>query len=132
MADLPYRTRSRRVREFCTAREPQSLTHFLAACGLPADRLATTLANAIRGAVCERISVGPDYVHAEDRLVEDLGDPFDWDSLDVAEFGMELEETVGRAIPASVWQRWFGQQAAKVKDLVTGLYSELNRSEPAP
>jgi acyl carrier protein len=66
---------------------------------MPDAPFAAAFALAVRREVARRARVTPGAVHAADRLPEEWGDLFIRESLDAAEFVMDLEEQFGVTIP---------------------------------
>jgi hypothetical protein len=66
---------------------------------MPEVRFAALFALAVRREVARRAGVAPEQVWACDRLPEEWGDLFIRESLDAAEFVMELEGEFGVTIP---------------------------------
>ena len=63
----------------------------------------------VRGVVVEQLSVSPDQVKLDSKIIEDLGA----DSLDVVELVMALEEKFGIEIPDSE-----SEKLVSIKDVV--------------
>ena len=104
----------------CDARPEQADAVFVAECRMPDAPFAGPFALAVRGEVARRAGVPPGCVHAADRLPEEWGDLFIRESLDAAEFVMELEEQFGVSIPdwaAVVFRR----ESVSVADLAAEL-----------
>ena len=80
-------------------RPPQTDAEFVAECRMPDVPFAAPFALAIRREVARRARVAPEQVWASDRLPEEWGDLFIRESLDAAEFVMELEQEFGVTIP---------------------------------
>src|SRR5262249_54518333 len=80
-------------------RPPQTDAEFVAECRMPDVRFAAPFALAVRREVARRARVAPEQVWATDRLPEEWGDLFIRESLDAAEFVMELEGEFGVTIP---------------------------------
>jgi hypothetical protein len=101
-------------------RSPQTDAEFVAECRLPDVPFAAPLALAVRREVARRARVAPGQVWASDRLPEEWGDLFVRESLDAAEFVMELEEQFGVTIPD-----WavvvFGRESVSVAALAAEL-----------
>src|SRR5262249_61337682 len=92
-----------------SVRPPQADAEFVVECRMPDVPFAAPFALAIRRGVARRARVAPEQVWASDRLPEEWGDLFIRESLDAAEFVMELEQECGGAIPdwaAVVVSRW--------------------------
>lgn len=87
------------VRPDSNMRRTQADAEFVAECRMPETPFAAAFALAVRREVAERAGVQPQAVHAADRLPEEWGDLFIRESLDAAEFVMELEEEFGITIP---------------------------------
>jgi acyl carrier protein len=103
-------------------RTAQTDAAFVAECRLPDAPFAATLALAVRREVARRAGVAPGAVHAADRLPEEWGDLFGRDSLDAAEFVMELEEESGVTI-----RDWAVVVFARESVSVAALATELAR-----
>jgi hypothetical protein len=82
-----------------SARPPQADAEFVAECRMPEVPFAAPFALAVRREVARRARVAPGQVWASDRLPEEWGDLFIRESLDAAEFVMELEQEYGVTIP---------------------------------
>jgi hypothetical protein len=82
-----------------SVRPPQTDVAFVAECRLPDVPFAAPFALAIRREVARRARVAPEQVWASDRLPEEWHDLFIRESLDAAEFVMELEQVFGVTIP---------------------------------
>src|SRR5262249_29797579 len=87
---------------------------------MPDAPFAAALALAVRGEVARRARVAPGAVHAADRLPEEGGDLFIRESLDAAEFVMELEQQFGVAIPDAGFEL-FARESVGVGELAAGL-----------
>jgi acyl carrier protein len=101
-------------------RSEQPDAAFVAECRMPDAPFATAFALEVRREVARRAGVAPGVVHASDRLPEEWGDLFIRESLDSAEFVMELEEQFGVTIPdwATVV---FSRESVSVADLAAAL-----------
>ena len=82
-----------------SVRPPQTDAEFVAECRMPDVPFAAPFALAIRREVARRARVAPEQVWASDRLPEEWGDLFIRESLDAAEFVMDLEGQFGVTIP---------------------------------
>lgn len=102
------------------ARPAQADAEFVAACRMPDAPFAAAFALAVRREVARRARVPPQAVHAADRLPEEWGDLFIRESLDAAEFVMELEQEFGVRIPDAVF-RLFRRESVGVGELAAGL-----------
>ena len=80
-------------------RPAQADAEFVAECRMPDVPFAAAFALALRREVARRTRVAPEQVWASDRLPEEWGDLFIRESLDAAEFVMDLEEQLGVTIP---------------------------------
>jgi hypothetical protein len=80
-------------------RPAQADAEFVAECRMPDVPFAALFALAVRREVARRARVAPEQVWASDRLPEEWGDLFIRESLDAAEFVMELEGQFGVTIP---------------------------------
>ena len=80
-------------------RPAQADAEFVAECRMPDAPFPAAFALAVRREVARRAGVSPGAVHASDRLPEEWGDLFIRESLDAAEFVMDLEEQFGVTIP---------------------------------
>ena len=101
-------------------RPAQPDAEFVAECRMPEAPFAAAFALAVRHEVAHRAGVEPGAVHAADRLPEEWGDLFNRESLDAAEFVMELEEQFGVSIPD--WaQRIFVRESVSVGTLAANL-----------
>ena len=87
------------IRPDSNMRCTQADEEFVAECRMPEAPFAAAFALAVRREVAERAGVQPQAVHAADRLPEEWGDLFIRESLDAAEFVMELEKEFGVTIP---------------------------------
>ena len=103
-------------------RSPESDDEFVARCRMPSAPFAAALALAVRREVAERAGVPPQIVHAADRLPEEWGDLFVRESLDTAEFVMELEEQFGVTIPD-----WAAEVFCRESVSVAAIAAELAR-----
>src|SRR4051794_25672586 len=117
-------TRARYMaRPEASVRPPQTDAEFVAECRMPDVPLAAPFALEVRREVARRARVAPELVWASDRLPEDLGDLFNRESLDTAEFVMELEGQFGVTIPdwaAVVFSRESVSVAALAAELARG------------
>jgi acyl carrier protein len=93
---------------------------FVTRCRMPDVPFAAEFAIAVRREVARRAGLSPHSIHAADRLPEDLGDLFNRESLDSAEFVMELEEQFGVAIPDWTTEV-FSRESMTVAELASGL-----------
>ena len=101
----------------------QADAEFAAECRMPDAPFASAFALAVRREVARRAGVPPQAVHAADRLPEEWGDLFIRESLDAAEFVMELEQEFGVTIPdwaAVVFSRESVSVAALAAELARG------------
>ncbi|ABS51621.1 MULTISPECIES: acyl carrier protein [Campylobacter] len=73
----------------------------------------------VRDVVVEQLSVAPDAVKIDSKIIEDLGA----DSLDVVELVMALEEKFGIEIPDSE-----AEKLISIKDVVTYI-ENLNKNK---
>ena len=101
-------------------RVAQSDEEFVGQCPLPDAPFAGPLALAVRREVARRAGVAPASVWASDRLPEEWGDLFIRESLDAAEFVMQLEEEFGVSIPD-----WAGAIFSRESVSVAGLAADL-------
>lgn len=102
------------------ARAPQSDEEFIAACNMLDVTQAPAIALAVRREVARRAGVDSAKIWATDRLPEEWGDLFVRESLDVAEFILELEREFGVSIPdwATVI---FSRASVRIADLAAAL-----------
>jgi hypothetical protein len=103
-----------------SVRPPQTDAEFVAECRMPDMPFAAPFALAIRREVARRARVAPEQVWASDRLPEEWGDLFIRQSLDAAEFVMELEQEFGVEIPDAVY-KLFSRESVGVGELAAGL-----------
>jgi acyl carrier protein len=101
-------------------RPPESDDEFVARCRLPNVPFARALALEVRREVARRARVPPESVRAADRLPEEWGDLFIRESLDAAEFVMELEQQFGVKISDTVFEL-FSRPSVGVGELAAGL-----------
>lgn len=104
-------------------RPAQTDAEFVAECRMPDAPFAAAFARAVRREVARRAGVAPGQVHAADRLPEEWGDLFVRESLDAAEFVMDLERRFGVAIPdwaVVVFRRESVSVAALAAELARG------------
>jgi acyl carrier protein len=101
-------------------RPAQSDAEFVAACRMPDALFAAAFALSVRREVARRAGVAPGAVHAADRLPEEWGDLFVRESLDTAEFVMELEGRFGIEIPDAA-TALFARESVGVGELAAGL-----------
>src|SRR5947207_2351118 len=101
-------------------RPPQTDAEFVAECRMPDVLFAAPFALAIRREVARRARVAPGQVWASHRLPEEGGDLFVRESLDAAEFVMQLEEEFGVSIPD-----WAGAIFSRESVSVAALASDL-------
>jgi acyl carrier protein len=87
---------------------------------MPEAPFAAAFALAVRREVARRAGVTPGVVHATDRLPEEWGDLFIRESLDAAEFVMELEGQFGVSVPDRVL-RIFTRESVSVGALAADL-----------
>jgi acyl carrier protein len=111
-------------------RAAQSDEEFVGQCPLPEAPFAVPLALAVRREVARRAGVAPVAVWASDRLPEEWGDLFIRESLDAAEFVMQIEEEFGVEIPD--WAgAIFSRESVSVADLASDLCgAALRRGRP--
>jgi acyl carrier protein len=102
------------------SRPSESDSEFVARCRMPDAPFAAEFALAVRREVARRARVPPEAVHAADRLPEEWGDVFIRESLDAAEFVMELEQELGVEIPDAV-MALFARESVSVAELASGL-----------
>jgi hypothetical protein len=106
-----------------SVRPPQTDAEFVAECRMPDVPFAAPFALAIRREVARRARVAPEQVWASDRLPEEWGDLFIRESIDAAEFVMDLEGQFGVTIPdwaAVVFSRESVSVAALAAELARG------------
>jgi acyl carrier protein len=101
-------------------RPAQTDAEFVAKCRMPDVPFAAALALTVRREVARRARVSPQAVHAADRLPEEWGDVFIRQSLDAAEFVMELEQQFEVEIPDTVF-KLFSRESIGVGELAAGL-----------
>jgi acyl carrier protein len=101
-------------------RPAQADAKFVAECRMPDAPFASSFALAVRREVARRAGVPPQAVHAADRLPEEWGDLFIRESLDAAEFVMELEQEFGVELPDAVG-KLFSQESVGVGELAAAL-----------
>ena len=101
-------------------RPTESDDEFVARCRMPNVPFASAFALAVRREVAERAGVPTQAVHAADRLPEEWGDLFIRESLDAAEFVMELEQQFGVKIP-DAGMALFIRESVGVGELAAGL-----------
>ena len=101
-------------------RPAQADAEFVARCRMPDAPFAAAFALAVRREVARRAGAPPQAVHAADRLPEEWGDLFIRESLDAAEFVMELEQLCGVQIPDAVF-RLFSRESVGGGELAAGL-----------
>ena len=97
---------------------------------MPEVPFAAPFALAVRREVARRARVAPEQVWASDRLPEEWGDLFIRESLDAAEFVMQLEEEFGVAIPDWAFLI-FSRESVSVANLASDLCgAALGRGRP--
>ena len=103
---------------------------FVAECRMPDAHFAAAFALAVRCEVARRAGVAPGAVHAADRLPEEWGDLFIRESLDAAEFVMELEAEFDVVIP-DAGLVLFARESVGVGELAAGVCAAaLGRQRP--
>src|SRR5947209_8459868 len=108
----------------------QSDEEFVGQCPLPDAPFAVPLALAVRREVARRAGVAPVSVWASDRLPEEWGDLFGCESLDAAEFVMQLEGEFGVSIPDWAFLI-FSRESVSVAALASDLCgAALGRGRP--
>ncbi|MBY0457701.1 MAG: acyl carrier protein, partial [Gemmataceae bacterium] len=123
------------VRSGGNERDAQADADFVAACQMPDAPFAAAFALAVRNEVARRADVPPEAVHAADRLPEEWGDLFVRESLDAAEFVMELEQAFGVTIPGwaeAVFSRESVSVAALAAELARGAVGARGCRTPNP
>lgn len=101
-------------------RAAQTDEEFVAQCPMPVASFAVPFALAVRREVARRAGVAPQSVWASDRLPEEWGDLFIRESLDAAEFVMQLEVEFGVSIPD-----WAGAIFSRESVSVASLAADL-------
>lgn len=106
-------------------RPAQSDAEFVAECRMPGAPNAGAFALAVRHEVARRARVAPGAVHAADRLPEEWGDLFIRESLDAAEFVMDLEQQFGSSVPDDALAL-FSRESVGVGELAAGLCAAMH------
>jgi hypothetical protein len=105
-----------------TDQRPENDEEFLTLCDLPPHPHALRIALAVRRTIASFADVNPQMIHAGDRIPDDLGDIFIYESPIAVEFIMVLEQELNTRLPDFVTDI-LCKETVTVKEIV----SEINR-----
>lgn len=91
--------------EFTSTHPQQSDVDFVSACNLPDGELDTFIALQTRSAIADLAELPANYILADHKLDEDLRWNHGWDSLDVVQLTMLLEDHLGIRIYDSEYEQ---------------------------
>jgi acyl carrier protein len=106
---------------FAATRAPQTDEEFIRECGLADDAEAAALALAVRRSVASYGMVDSQLIRATDRYTEELSALSGWDSPDLLSWWCDLEQELGRRVPAEEVFRDINFRGCSVREMVRAL-----------